>query len=289
MKIIFISDVFEDQHVGGAEINDGNLIKFFKSKDWLTGKINSQNVTPSFLLENQDNIFVVSNFAGLSAVSKAFLYDSCTYFIYEHDYKFAKSRNPIWYPDFIVPKNHKININFYKGAKKLVCLSNLHREIYEKNIPDLKNIVNITCSLFSDEKIDYLLSLSKDKKTKKYAIIDSADPRKRTADAVAFCKKNNYDYDLIKSDSNDEFLKMMSQYENLVYMAGHPEPTPRIAVEAKLLGVKLISQKNLIGVAHEEWYSLEGEKLANALKKIREDAFKMFESFFKECEVPNEA
>ena len=45
-------------------------------------------------------------------------------------------------------------------------------------------------------------------------------------------------------------------------MTGHPEPTPRIAVEAKLMGVKLMAPKKLIGVAHEYWWDWEPEKVA---------------------------
>ena len=52
-------------------------------------------------------------------------------------------------------------------------------------------------------------------------------------------------------------------------MTGHPEPTPRVAIEAKMLNIKFISQKHLIGVAHEDYFSLSGLKMIDKVREMR--------------------
>ena len=197
------------------------------------------------------------------------------YVFYEHDYKFLKSRNPIEYPNFKAPREKIINYNFYKNAKAIVCLSEMHREIFFKNL-GTNNIININCSLFDDDKIKLLLTLRKNKKNKEYAVIKTNNPTKKMLDTIAWCEKRNLNFDLISHPDNNEFLKILSKYKNLVFMTGHPEPTPRIAVETKIMGVNLVANKKLIGVAHEYWWNLSPDETSRELVKIREKALKIF-------------
>ena len=59
-------------------------------------------------------------------------------------------------------------------------------------------------------------------------------------------------------------------------MTGHPEPTPRLAIECKLLGVKFLAPKKLIGIATEDWFNTTGENFVAGLRQAREDAGKLF-------------
>jgi hypothetical protein len=203
------------------------------------------------------------------------------YVIYEHDYKFLKSRNPAFYPDFQVPKEEIINYNFYANAKSVVCLAKMHRDIFEKNL-EIDNITNIHCSLFDDKKINLLMSLGNNQKTKDYAIIKTNNPTKRLNDAIDWCNRKGIEFDLISHNDNTEFLKILSQYKNLVFMTRHPEPTPRIAVESKLLDVNLIASKKMISVAHEYWWKWDRQEIAKELVKIRNGALKMFKEMAHE-------
>ena len=279
-KVIFISDFFIEQHLGGAEINDNTLINLLIENGIQVQKVNSSEVTRDFLDSNSHCLFVISNFASLDARLTPYfaLYDYC---FYEHDYKFLNNRNPIIYPDFRVPKDKIINYNFYKNAKAIICLSKMHREIFEKNLP-FDNSRNINCSLFDDEKINLLLSLNNVQKEREYAIIKTDNPTKRMKDCINWCEKKNLKYDLIFHPNNDEFLKLLSKYKNLIFMTKHPEPTPRIAVEAKLMGVNFIANKKLISVANEYWWEWSPKKIAEELKKIRQEAVNIFKELCSE-------
>lgn len=280
--IVFVADYFKDQIVGGAEKNDDNLVQFFSNNALLSSKVNSSNLTVDFLKRNLDKLYVIGNFAGLSVDCKAFMSKNCNYIIYEHDYKFDKKRNPIDCKDFVLPKERLTNVNFYKSAYKVVCLSKLHLDIFAKNMPWLDNLHNTTCSLFSKENLDLLLELSKQDKESVVGVIDSANKIKKTKEAVLFCEKNKLDYRLFKDKDYKSFLQKMSKHDRLMVLSGHPEPTPRTAVEAKMLGVKILGNKKLIGVSYEDWWSLEGEDLYNFLNNHREKTCNQFLEWYNE-------
>jgi len=274
-QVVFIADFFKEDIVGGAEINDDTVMQFFAKNDLLFERKRSHEVLPEFVLKNTDKLFFISNFVNLSTSVKAILYNKCDYVLYEHDYKFLKSRNPINFPDFLAPKHEFTNVNFYKGAKKVICLCKMHMDIFEANLK-LDNLVNVHCSMFTDELLDYLVSLSEGEKNGKYAVIKSNNPTKRMDLALSFCKQGNLPFEVIGANDNKEFLKIMSQFEKLVVTSGHPEPTPRTVVEAKIMNCKIVGQKHLIGVASEYWFHLNGKELAEEIRNIREKAFESF-------------
>ena len=151
-QIIFIGDFFIEDFLGGAEINDDTLIQELIKEDMLYEKIHSHKVTEEYLNKHSDKLFVLTNCVRLKPDLTPVL-ALMDYVIYEHDYKFVKNRNPALYPNFKVPKSEIINYNFYANAKSVVCLSKMHRDIFEKNI-DIDNITNINCSLFDDKKLN---------------------------------------------------------------------------------------------------------------------------------------
>lgn len=278
-KIIIISDLYKEDYEnagrpsGGAELNDNVLFEHLESLGLVKAKVHSNEHELKFMLhylqQNKDCTFLISNFANLHFRVSAFLIKHCRYFIYEHDYKFHKYRNPINYKDFIIPKEDLINVNFFKKAEQLICLSKLHKDIFEKNL-DMTNVHNTTCSLWSDNDLDYIKDLSKtSKKNGKMAIVDTDNPIKRKQECIQYCKKNNIHYDLISSHNYRDFLEIMSRYAEIAILPGHPEPTPRIAVEAKMLNCKIHSNKRTLGVAYEDWFCLNGEKLIEEVRNIK--------------------
>ena len=270
-KVIFLQDFFVEHNLGGAELHDQVVIDYFSAQGLLYDKKRTVELTIEYVKQNKDKVWFISNFTGLRNRIKAYLAKECKYIIYEHDYKFIDIRNPIGFADFLVPLRNKVNLNFYRAAYKIICLSKMHREIFDKNL-NMNNIVNISCSMWSDSDLDLVRSLNETPKKNKYAIINSPNPIKKTKETEQFCKERNIDYDLISSSNYQEFLQIMSQYRGLVFRTGHPEPTPRIAIEAKMLNCKFISQKNLIGVAHEDYFSLSGTELISKVKEMRDEA-----------------
>tara|TARA_R100000808_G_scaffold24665_1_gene57467 strand:- start:8912 stop:9760 length:849 start_codon:yes stop_codon:yes gene_type:complete len=271
-QVIFLQDFFASQHLGGAELHDDVVAQHFESKGLLYAKVNTYSLTPEYILQNTDKKWFISNFVALKNVCKALLAKHCRYLIYEHDYKFLKNRNPIVYPEFLAPdETYQYNFTFYQNAAAVVCLSKMHRSIFAKNLT-LPNLQNINCSMWSDTDLNLIQSLNNTPKNEKYAVIQSSNPIKKTRQTVAFCEKANLPYDLIQAPNHHDFLRVLTQYKGLVFQTGHPEPTPRVAVEAKMLNCKFLSQKEVIGVAHEDWFPLNGDELIAAVRTMRDEA-----------------
>lgn len=270
-KVIFLQDFFADELTGGAELHDQIVIEHFENLECLHAKIKCSALTVDYIRDNLDKVWFISNFASLRNHHKALLAKHAEYLIYEHDYKFLTIRNPISFPDFIAPKKIMINMNFYRAAKKVICLSKMHRDIFEKNLT-LNNYENINCSMWSDKQLSMFKRLSSGKKNNRYAVIKSHNPIKKMRESIEFCIKRNIDYDVIGSNDYDEFIEILSKYKGLVFMTGHPEPTPRVAIEAKMLNCSFLSQKSLIGVAHEEYFHLSGDDMIEKVRDLREEA-----------------
>ncbi len=278
-NIIIISDLFKEDFAklgsppGGAELNDDVVFRHLDSLGLVKEKIHSSQFPPEemvkYLKKNKECIFFISNFSALSFIATIFLMENCKYYIYEHDYKFHKLRNPIEYRDFIVPKHQLMNINFFKKAQEVICLSKLHFDIFKNNL-NISNLHNTTCSLWSEEILKHIETLSETEKNGKFAVVDSDNPIKRKEECIKYCTDNGIDFDLISSKDYKDFLSIMAKYEAVVILPGHPEPTPRVAVEAKMLNCKIHSNKKSLGVAHEKWFHLNGAELIKEVRKIRE-------------------
>lgn len=280
-KIIFISDFYYPQFVGGAELNDYSLISRLvldaKVEVW---KKKCDHINVSFLKENKDADYIISNFVTLRDDCKNYLKDHCSYVIYEHDHKYLKRRNPIFYVDFHAPKEELNHYYFYKYAKAVICLTQLAVDVFQKNT-GLTNVVKIGASVWRDSDLQYINEIRKDNKKNCYAIMDNDNPIKKKRECIEYCQKNNLKYELIKDKDNKEFLKKLNEYEGLVFMTGHLETCCRIVVEAKMLGMKVITQKKLIGAASEEWYSLKGEELVSEIQKISKQSIDKFLECFQ--------
>lgn len=270
-KVIFLADMFASDHTGGAELHDDVVISDFKKKGVLYEAVRCREIDQKYIMKNLDKVWFISNFASLSLDNLLILMQNSSYVIYEHDYKFIDIRNPISFKNFQVPKGKIVNVNFYRNAKKVICLSKMHKEIFDKNL-NLNNIVNINCSMWHDSDLKFFEELQSVQKKNKFAVIESANPIKKTKQSVEFCIKNDIPFDLISSKDYMTFIKKLSEYKGLVFMTGHPEPTPRVAIEAKMLNMKFVSQKDLIGVAHEDYFHLTGKDMINEVKKMRNEA-----------------
>jgi hypothetical protein len=274
--IIFISDFYYPGFTGGAELNDYSLISRFvnnaKIEVW---KKKCTDINIDFLKNNKDANFIISNFVTFSEESKDYLKDHCKYIIYEHDHKYLKKRNPISYKNFKAPKEELANYNFYRNAKLVICLTQLAVDVIKDNT-GLENIKKIGASVWRDQDLDYLNQIRKEEKKDCYAIMDSNNPIKKKAKCIEYCEKNNLNYELIKDSDNKKFLKKLNDYKGLVFMTGHLETCCRIIVEAKMLGLEVITQKKLIGAASEEWFSLNGKELTEKIRQISKNSTEKF-------------
>lgn len=276
-KVIFLADYFLHQENGGAEKTDDVLIKHLDSIDVLRGVKNCHEVSINFLNDNLDKIFLVGNFVNLDRESKKFLETRCKYIIYEHDFKLDRNRNPLIYKDFIIPEENKVNEDFYRNAIAVVALSEYHRKIISLNF-DFDNLYNTDSSLIDEDTLIFIESLIENRDIiAEVGIIDSKNPIKCTKQAIQFSNNNGLDWVLFSDSDYHTFLKKMSSFEKLIIFSGAVETGPRTALEAKMLGLKIICDKRNTSVANTSWISKSGTEMTKQVRDNRKRAFRLFE------------
>lgn len=255
-KIVFIADFFADQVPGGGELNNEILIRELSKTNQIT-KVNSHKLER--LADYNADKYIISNFIHLKEEVKNQLIEFKNYAIYEHDHKYLKSRNPASYKNFLAPKSEIINEQFYSCAEFVYSQSLFHKQIIYKNL-NIDNIINMSGNLWDPTKKELFLHLVNRKKRDRSAIMLTNNHHKNTIGSVNYCKSQNLDYELIPPLSHEKFLDKLSNNKQLVFFPQTPETLSRIAVEARMLNMGLVTNGNL-GAATESWFSMKGTEL----------------------------
>jgi GT2 family glycosyltransferase len=273
-KVIFVADFFVDQVVGGGELNNEELIKLLRESDFTVEKRRSHTADLNFIKQNLKSFFIISNFIHLHQDCRNFLSKNANYIIYEHDHKYLASRNPATYSYFQAPVAELRNYFFYKNAQKVVCQSHFHKEIIEKNL-QTDNVVTVAGNLWSVATLDYLRHMATQPKEEKVSIMDSPIPHKNTAKAQIYCDSKKLDFELIEDNNPIKFLQKLGKNKTFIFFPGTPETLSRIVVEARMMGMS-VKTNNLVGAAHEEWFSLKGEELVDFMLGKRDEILQLF-------------
>jgi len=267
MKYCFVADVFVDEVLGGGELNNEVLINTFISRGIEIGKIKSNLVTIRFLKSNINTFFIIANFVTLSYEAKEFLQQHCTYVIYEHDHKYLRSRNPALYKDFKAPNEEIVNYNFYRNAMRVFCQSSFHKNIVYKNL-EIDNIINLSGNLWEEGSLNIMKIISTKEKQDTCAIMNSPIPNKNTRTTVQYCDLKEWKYVLVASSNYQEFLSLLGNNRKLIFMPTTPETLSRLVVEARMMGMSVITN-HLVGASYEPWFELKGKELISYVNEMR--------------------
>jgi hypothetical protein len=264
-KLIFIADYFEDEIIGGGEKCNSEIIQKLSST-FETKAIKSSHINLEFLKNNKNSTYIIGNFLLLSFECKEYLQNNCRYFIYEHDHKYLKSRNPALYRDYLIPKQELINLDFFKNAKLIICQTNFHANIVKKNL-EFDNIVSASTNFWSKEEKNILLKYSKTQKKNIAFILDTNIEHKNALGSIEYCNKNNLKYFTFQDFNFENFIKNISKADKFIFFPKTPETFGRVATECKILGMK-IHTNGLLGVSHENWFKeLNGIELLNYIEE----------------------
>jgi len=267
IKIIYISDYFVNEVLGGGELNDHELLSILENNGHEIVKLKSNTVDIKILKTNKSNGFVISNFINLSKECRNYLSNNCNYIIYEHDHKYLISRNPALYRDFVAPPDQLTNIEFYKKAKSIFCQSVFHKSIITKNLK-INNVISVSGNLWSTQSLKIMSFLNKKQKKGCYSVLKSPIPHKNTRETAFYCEKKGYEYSLIYSSNYQEFLSLLSNNDKFIFLPKTPETLSRVVVEARMMGIKTITNRN-IGASYESWFSLSGDELIDVMSSKR--------------------
>jgi hypothetical protein len=273
MRKILISDftVKEIPHGGSEWVNQVLIDKFGFEFQY------SREVT-SF---DSDNFYIISNIS-LMNHNLVRQIPNLNYIILENDYKICHSRHPWRYPDSIIPKNERINYDLYENAKAVFVQTNDHLRVYKIN--DVKaNFINLHSSIWAENDLQLLEDMMNKYPAKngKYGIYSTDNWIKNTQSAIKYCEENKLDYELITNqEMREDFLSKLAQCSHLVFFPIARETFCRLVVEAKCMGLEVITTRNY-GASLEGYFDMKGIELINFLRMQTEDNLKKIEKYVK--------
>jgi hypothetical protein len=263
MRKIIVSDftIKEVPHGGSEWVNQVMIDKF----GWEF--MYSREVT----YFNPDDFYIISNIS-LMRPELVREIPKLNYVIMEHDYKICHSRHPWRYPDSMIPKNERINYDLYENAKAVFVQTNDHLRVYKTN--EVKaNFINLHSSIWAENDLQLLENMLNKYPTKngKYGIYSTPNWIKNTEGSIKYCNDNGLDFTLLPNqEMREDFLSKLAQCSHLVFFPIARETFCRLVVEAKCMGLEVITTKNY-GASLEGYFEMSGQELIDFLRMQTED------------------
>jgi len=269
--IVFVSDLFIKDHIGGAELTTDALIR---SSDLNITKIYSKDVTLDLLERGHKKYWIFGNFSGINPELIPSIIANMSYSVIEYDYKFCKYRSPEKHKvaegsdcDCKNQMTGKLISAFYHGARSVWWMSEAQQGVYYDAFPFLDTPQNtVLSSVFSSEffeKISALREKYKDHKKKKWAVLGSNSWIKGTDTAKKWCEDNEKDYEVLTNLPYAQMLEKLAQSQGLVFLPQGKDTCPRIVIEAKLLNCEIVDNEN-VQHSKEAWFDTERLDLIEA-------------------------
>ena len=255
--IIFVSDAFADQYVGGAELTTEAIIE---SSLYPVNKVTSDRVNINMMEEHKDSYWIFGNFSGLSKEAVVYAIKNLDYSIIEYDYKFCKFRSikkHINHEDKCECEKGvigKLVSSFFAKSKMNFWMSQKQLEIYQERFPFLKNNNTVLSSVFSNETLDYLKKLDTSDKNDKWIILKSPSWIKGMEDAIHYAEEENLDYELVWGLEHKYLLQKLASSRGLIFLPRGRDTCPRLVLEAKILNCELILNDE-VQHKNEEWFA----------------------------------
>ncbi len=262
--IVFVADLFSEDYKGGAEMTTEALIE---ASPLNVFKLKSKDVDMSLLSSGHSKHWVFTNFSQMDMNLIPTIAANMSYSIVEYDYKFCRYRS---IEKHKLAENAECNCHnepygkmisaFFYGAKSLWWMSEQQLDRYLKRFPFLEEKDNtVLSSVFDDNfflSIKQLRHSAQGQQRKGYIVLGSQSWIKGASAAEDYCKKNNLDYEVVWNVPYNELLQKLSLAEGFVYLPEGGDTCPRMVIEAKLLGCKLILNDD-VQHAEEEWFATD--------------------------------
>ena len=271
--IIFCSDLFVEQALGGAELTtEAIMLGAFLP----VHKVLSQDINIKFLKENKNKFWIFGNYSFLSEDLLFYIAKNIKYAVIEYDYKYCKYRLPELHKNIENEecncqnqKKGKIAAIFLRRSRASFWMSKKQLEHHEEIFPFLKEHNNVVLSsVFSKKTIKFFKEYKPFKKEDKWGILGSTSWVKGTTQTIAYADKEKINYEIISGLSHHEFLKKLSTLKGLIFRPTGRDTCPRVVIEAKLLDCELDLNEN-VQHKNEEWFENK-EKVINFLEKRTE-------------------
>ena len=276
-QIVFVSDMFSQDHIGGAELTTDAIID---SSPYEVYRLHSKDVTMEILSENADKYWIFGNFSGMNSQLVPTIIANMKYSVVEYDYKYCRYRSPEKHMaaenspcDCQNQMSGKIVSAFYYAANSIWWMSQKQMEKYHTMFPFLARVKNVVLSsVFSERffiKAAEILETTKETQRKGWVIVGSTSWIKGVDQAKQYCEKEGLEYEVVWDLPYDDMLKKFASSEGLVFLPLGSDTCPRTTIEAKVLGCDLVLNEN-VQHASEEWFATtDNNKMMSHLYEAR--------------------
>jgi len=263
-QIIFVSDMFVDQYVGGAELTTEALI----SKCPVPfQKILAKDLNLDLLEQGHDRYWIFGNFASMHQQLIPSIVANMKYSVLEYDYKYCKYRSTEKHElaeqeacQCENTQHGKMISAFYYGATSLFWMSEGQLEHYIEKFSFLAEKNNtVLSSVFDDSffmHVKNLRAMAEGKERKGWIVLGSNSWIKGASKAEQYCEDNELNYEVVWGIPYLEVLEKLSTAEGFVYLPEGNDTCPRMVIEAKLLGCDLVLN-DYVQHKNEEWFSTD--------------------------------
>ncbi len=268
--IFFVADLFVEHYNGGAELTTEAIIQgsYFPCNKLLSNNPNLLRI----MKENKSSFWIFGNFDNVPDSCLVYAIKNLNYSVLEYDYKYCKFRSPGKHISIEkecnceIERRGKLISIFLNKASLTWWMSKKQLEHYQSLFPFINDQSNkVLSSVFSEEKIKYILSLDVSNKNNKYLILNSPSWIKGAQDAIDFAEKNKIEYELVWGLEHKDLLDKLAKSKGIIFFPKAGDTCPRMTIEAKLLECDLILNDN---VQHREepWF----ENKEKTLKYLRQ-------------------
>ena len=263
-EVVFVSDMFVEDYVGGAELTSEAIISSSPLKVF---KLHSRDVSIETLEQGHKKYWIFGNFSALNMDLIPSIVSNMNYSILEYDYKFCRYRSPEKHEletgspcDCIEDIHGKMISAFYYGSKSLWWMSEKQMDLYLEAYPFLSERENTVLSSVFDDAFFYSVKILrekyKDQEKTGWLVLGSSSWIKGADQAEQWCKDNEKEYEVVWNLEYEELLERLAKSEGFVYLPKGNDTCPRMVIEAKLLGCKL-HLNDYVQHKDEEWFSSE--------------------------------
>lgn len=274
-RVCFVDDAV--QSVGGTSLTLNAIVE-----------PNKKNVTfistSDFALKNifEDyDLFVLGNIMAFSTNSLdaiMMLIEERSFVKIEFDYGYCQYRGNVPhkilgnadcecpYGEGSDPILKKLYSSMKRKASHFFYMSESQMRIHDKHllgIPEDKKSVLSSC--FTKDTLLKFKSLREKPKNNKYAIIDGNGgwhtQAKGIKQSIKYANDNNLDFDLIKTETHEEMMEKMSNYKGLISFPIIDDTCPRITLEARYMGLEVITNNFSQHITESWWKASDKEAL----------------------------
>jgi len=146
----------------------------------------------------------------------------------------------------------------------------IHGNVFSAPEVESWNPALVLSSCFSPASLNKMKEFREKPKNGKYAIIQGHpgwhSQAKGVSESVNYALENDLEYEIISTSTHEEMLEKLSAFEGLIFLPIIEDTCPRITIEAKLMGLKVITNPNSQHTS-EEWWDFPLDKMEEYLKE----------------------